>query len=168
MKLICTLFILLLQLVSFGQKNTTPVLQENKANRKNPILSEQETATPPIPFVAEIVADNNEIMGCSFTDQVAYFPGEMKALMAFIRRNLVFPEADNLPKGDVIVGFCIQKDGSVVDIEILKSLEKRLDQSVIDVMKKVPKWYPEVAGGIRTEVKYVLPVSFPLPIKNEK
>lgn len=93
------------------------------------------------------------------------FPNGMQALMQFMSQNLVYPEAARKAgiQGRVIVQFVIDKDGSVIEPQITKSVNEELDAEAIRVIKLLPKWSPGMTGGQPVRVRFTLPVTFRLP-----
>ncbi len=92
------------------------------------------------------------------------FPGGESAMMAFLSNNLKYTSAAreiNL-EGTVHVFFLIWKDGSIRDIEIRRGVGAGLDEEVIRVISKMPKWAPGTQNGRNVSVVYNLPVKFKL------
>lgn len=92
------------------------------------------------------------------------FPGGTAALMEYLRKNIKFPAIcrENNIQGRVIVTFVVNKDGSIVDIEIAKSVNPSLDKEAVRVVSQMPKWKPGCQMGRPVRVRYSLPVNFKL------
>jgi len=92
------------------------------------------------------------------------FPGGEKALIAYIKNNLKYPASasENGIQGRVTLSFVVEKDGSISNIEILRSPAEELTQEAIRLVKSMPKWKPGKLKGEKVRVKYVLPVTFRL------
>ncbi|MFI5160894.1 MAG: energy transducer TonB [Sphingobacteriales bacterium] len=86
------------------------------------------------------------------------FPGGMNAFYKFIRKNLNQPKDDS--QGKVYLSFVIEKDGSITNIQVLRSLSAEANAEAIRVMMKCPKWNPGIQNGKPVRVKYVLPIEF--------
>ena len=69
---------------------------------------------------------------------------------------------DKGTQGRGIVQFVVDKDGSVVEPKVVKSVSPELDQEALRVIKMMPKWQPGKQNGEIVRVKYVVPVSFRL------
>ena len=54
------------------------------------------------------------------------------------------------------------KDGSVKDVEVLKSANEYLDQEAVRIVSASPKWTPGRIDGQPVAVKYTFPVIFQL------
>ena len=65
-------------------------------------------------------------------------------------------------QGTVILTFVIDTDGSVIDIEIRRSVHPDLDQEAIRVISSSPKWTPGTQGDKPVKVRYNFPVTFQL------
>ena len=92
------------------------------------------------------------------------FPGGTKALMEFISKNLRYPAfaAENGIQGRVTLSFVVEKDGSVTDIQEMRSPSEDLTKEAKRVVQSMPKWKPGKQRGKPVRVKYVLPVTFRL------
>ena len=93
------------------------------------------------------------------------FPGGEQALMDFLRQEIKYPKtaARFGVQGQVVVMFVVNKDGSIGEIKIDKSVDKELDEEALRVVKKLPKFKPAYADGEPVAVWYTLPVTFKLP-----
>lgn len=92
------------------------------------------------------------------------FPGGEKELMNYVKKNLKYPAdcADEGIQGRVTLSFVIDKDGSVVEPEVMRSPDERLSAEAIRIVTSMPKWEPGRQSGEVVRVKYVLPVTFRL------
>lgn len=97
-------------------------------------------------------------------DVVAEFPGGQTALMKWLSQNVRYPEASqqNDIQGRVVVGFVIEKDGSISGARILKSADRDLDQEAIRVVQKMPRWNPGKINGEPVRMHYSIPLTFKL------
>lgn len=92
------------------------------------------------------------------------FPGGDAALFKYLSDNIKYPviAQENGIQGRVICQFVVNRDGSIVDIEVVRSVDKSLDAEAIRVISKMPKWSPGKQRGKSVRVKYTLPVNFRL------
>ena len=106
--------------------------------------------------VEELVYDMVEVM--------PEFPGGVRTMLDFIKKNIQYPEIarKNGIQGRVIVGVVVDKNGSVTNLTILKSIDPYLDKEAIRVISSMPKWTPGVQNGKKVRVKFTVPVSFRL------
>lgn len=92
------------------------------------------------------------------------YPGGMEAMMKFVAENLKYPEQMQKEKveGRVLLSFVIEKDGSVTNIEEVKSPHQVLTEEAIRVVKLMPKWKPGKQDGKEVRVQFNLPITFRL------
>ena len=97
-------------------------------------------------------------------EQMPMFPGGDAALMAYLRDNIHYPTvaAENGVQGRVVVGFVVERDGSITDVNVLRSVDPSLDREAMRVVKAMPKWTPGKQNGSAVRVKYQVPVTFRL------
>lgn len=97
-------------------------------------------------------------------EQRPMFPGGDVALMGYLRDNIHYPTvaAENGVQGRVVVGFVVERDGSITDVNILRGVDPSLDREAMRVVKSMPKWTPGKQNGSAVRVKYQVPVSFRL------
>lgn len=97
-------------------------------------------------------------------EQPPSFPGGQAALMSYLSKNVKYPEEalkDNV-QGRVIVGFIVEKDGSVSNAKIIRSVDSALDKEAIRIVMSMPKWTPGRQNGRNVRTKYNVPVNFKL------
>lgn len=99
--------------------------------------------------------------------EVPEFPGGPDALLEFMRKNINYP-ADAREKdiqGRVLVTFIVNKDGSLTEPEVVKSVDPLLDAEALRLISVMPKWKPGTQRGKPVRTKYTLPVNFRLASK---
>lgn len=97
-------------------------------------------------------------------EQMPMYPGGDAALMGYLRDNIHYPTiaAENGVQGRVVVGFVVERDGSITDVNILRGVDPSLDREAMRVVKSMPRWNPGKQNGSAVRVKYQVPVSFRL------
>ena len=108
------------------------------------------------------VEDNNVY---SVVEQAPQFPsGGEAGLLKFIGTHLRYPDicAESGISGTVMVAFVVNKDGSVSDFKVIRSVDKNLDNEALRVLKSMPKWNPGKQNGRPVRVRYNVPVRFNL------
>ena len=123
------------------------------------VLKAKEEIAQPEPPKHE---EENKV--CDVVEQMPSFPGGMGALMSWLSQNIKYPviAAENGVQGRVIVQFVVEKDGSVTDVHVAKSVDPSLDKEAARVVKAMPKWNPGKQNGSAVRVKYTVPVTFKL------
>ena len=93
------------------------------------------------------------------------FPGGDAALMKYIESHINYPlmAAKNKVQGRVIVQFVVEKDGSIGEVKVVRSVDKDLDKEAIRLVKSLPKFTPGRQNGQVVRVWYTLPVPFKRP-----
>ena len=97
-------------------------------------------------------------------EQMPMFPGGDAALMGYLRDNIHYPTvaAENGVQGRVVVGFVVERDGSISDVSVLRGVDPSLDREAMRVVKSMPRWTPGKQNGSAVRVKYQVPVAFRL------
>jgi protein TonB len=97
-------------------------------------------------------------------EEMPTFPGGDTEMMKFIYANIVYPEIakENNIQGKVTLRFCVTYKGTIDQVEILKSVDKTLNDEAIRVIKMLPAWKPGKQGGKPVNVWYMVPISFQL------
>ncbi len=97
-------------------------------------------------------------------EKMPSFPGGDSQLFKFLNENVKYPviAQENGVQGRVICQFVVNRDGSIVDVEVVRSVDASLDKEAIRVIKSMPKWSPGQQRGKPVRVKYTLPVNFRL------
>ena len=97
-------------------------------------------------------------------EQMPSFPGGMNALMDYLRKAIKYPPVaeENGIQGRVVCTFVVERDGSVTDVRVAKSVDPSLDKEAVRVVSAMPKWIPGKQNGQSVRVKYTLPVTFRL------
>lgn len=92
------------------------------------------------------------------------FPGGNSELMRYLGTNIKYPTiaAENGIQGRVVLKFVVSKDGSISNIQIVRSLDPSSDKEAIRVIKGMPKWIPGMQNGHPVAVYFTLPVLFKL------
>lgn len=109
------------------------------------------------------VEDDAEVV-FQVVESMPSFPGGDAALFKYLGDNIKYPviAQESGIQGRVICQFVVNRDGSIVDIEVVRSVDKSLDNEAIRVIERMPRWTPGKQRGKTVRVKYTLPVNFKL------
>ena len=125
------------------------------------VRSEIAVAAPPPP-----PAPKPEVATKVFdvVEEMPSFPGGNAALMSYLNSNTKYPVVaqENGVQGRVIVSFVVERDGSISDVKVARSVDPSLDREAQRVVKSMPKWKPGKQNGSAVRVKYTVPVVFRL------
>ena len=97
-------------------------------------------------------------------EEMPVYPGGMPAMMDFFNKNMKYPKEafDAKQEGRVIAQFVVEKDGSITDAHIVKSVSPALDAEALRIVNAMPNWTPGRQNGKPVRVKYTVPISFKL------
>ena len=138
---------------------------ENKEGVKDrtieAVRSEIAVAAPPPP-----PAPKPEVATKVFdvVEEMPSFPGGNGALMSYLNSNVKYPVVaqENGVQGRVIISFVVERDGSISDVKVARSVDPSLDREAQRVVKSMPRWTPGKQNGQTVRVKYTVPVVFRL------
>jgi protein TonB len=107
-------------------------------------------------------AEGNQIF--TIVEQQPEFPGGETALLKYLSEHIKYPAfaQENGIQGRVTLSFTVEKDGSIANIEVMRSPADELSKEAVRVVSSMPKWKPGKQRGKPVRVKYVLPVVFRL------
>ena len=111
----------------------------------------------------EAEADNSEKV-YDVVEQMPEFSSGHTALFEYLSKSIRYPEEarKNSIQGRVIVTFVVEKDGSVSNAHVVKSVDPLLDAEALRIINVMPQWTPGKQGGEPVRVKYTVPVTFRL------
>jgi len=116
------------------------------------------------PVEAPVEEEEEEVVFV-VVESMPEFPGGQQALFKYLSENVKYPviAQENGIQGRVICQFVVNKDGSIVDVEVVRSGgDPSLDKEAVRVIKSMPKWKPGKQRGKAVRVKYTVPVNFKL------
>ena len=122
----------------------------------------QRVETEPVKTEAPKPEVENKVF--DVVEQMPSFPGGQGALMQYLANNIKYPVVaqENGVQGRVVVSFVVERDGSITDVQVVRSVDPSLDREAQRVVKSMPKWIPGKQNGQAVRVKYNVPVSFRL------
>ena len=131
---------------------------KSNADDNGKMLKDKKVITQPEPPKAE----ENRVF--EVVEQMPAFPGGDVALMRYLQENVHYPTIalENDVQGRVVVGFVVEKDGSITDVRVIKSRDPALDHEAVRVVKSMPRWTPGKIDGAAVRVEYQVPVVFRL------
>ena len=143
--------------VAVGTENKEGVKDRTVEAVRNDIAVAAPPPPPaPKPEVATKVFD--------VVEEMPSFPGGQGALMSYLASNIKYPVVaqENGVQGRVIVSFVVERDGSISDVRVARSVDPSLDRETQRVVKSMPRWKPGKQNGSAVRVKYTVPVVFRL------
>lgn len=146
------------------------VVEDNVEVADNNLLSSEDdqaqaqtqTYVPPAVKVEEEEESSQQIF--MVVEEMPEFPGGQAALMSFIAKSIKYPVVaqENGIQGRVTCSFVVNKDGSIVDAEVVRGIDPSLDKEALRVINTMPKWKPGKQRGKPVRVKFTVPINFRL------
>ncbi|MDR1357239.1 MAG: energy transducer TonB [Tannerellaceae bacterium] len=147
------------------------VVEDNVELEQQEILSTEDTQTAAqvqtyVAPAAAIQEEEEESAQQIFTvvEEMPAFPGGETELLKFINGAIRYPviAQENGIQGRVTCAFVVNRDGAVVDAEIMRGVDPSLDKEALRVINTMPKWSPGKQRGKPVRVRYIIPVTFRL------
>ena len=115
----------------------------------------------------KVTEEDYDQLTFNVVEKMPEFEGGVENMMKFLQQNIKYPEEAKKSgaQGRVIVQFVVEKDGSIVEPKVVKSVSPELDAAALRVVQAMPKWKPGEQRGEKVRVQFTLPVSFRLPEK---
>ena len=95
-------------------------------------------------------------------EEMPKFPGGN--VQKWISKHIKYPmiAQENNIQGKVFVQFVIEKDGSVSNVKVTRSVDPSLDKEAIRVIQSLPKWTPGTLSQKPVRVSFTVPINFQL------
>ncbi len=118
-----------------------------------------------IPFYIQAQTSDASIF--SVAEQMPEYPGGSDSLMNDVIANVIYPKQclDSNIQGKVYLRFVVNEDGTLSNIEAVKSPNKLLSESAIAAIDKIKKFKPGKQNGKPVKVWSSVPVSFKIKKK---
>jgi TonB family protein len=122
----------------------------------------QDNCSEPKSMVVQTDTISENVIFGDVPEQTASFPGGMQKLQEFINENIQYTEEMNetCAQGRVIVQFVIEKDGTVTNPKVVRSIDPLFDKEALRIVSIMPKWIPARRNGNVIRTTYVVPVTF--------
>lgn len=115
---------------------------------------------------------NNEVYDIERVDVKPQFPGGNTEFLKLLNEQIKYPSEclKRGVQGRVFIRFVVEKDGTIGDIEILRSPDSALSEEAKRVLKLMPKWEPGQKDGKTVATRFSIPVNFRIqePVKKKK
>ncbi|MBQ8225716.1 MAG: energy transducer TonB [Bacteroides sp.] len=117
--------------------------------------------TPPVPEEEETLEDEIFVI---VEEAPEFQEGGMAGLMKYLSTHIKYPPhaQENNIQGKVTVQFVVNKDGSIVDVAVMRGVDPYLDREALRVISSMPKWKPGRQRGQAVRCKFTVPVIFKL------
>lgn len=148
--------------VSIAELQTSEIASENTAGTSGSSLQAESSGNGYSGNPG--VSSGQEIVATEFLEKYPEFPGGEAAFAKFLRKNLRYPylAVESNITGRVLVGFIIEKNGTLSDIKVIRGIGGGCDEEAVRVLKKAPAWSPGLQNGRAVRVAYTMPIFFHL------
>ena len=145
------------------------IIKDEVDQQETEIISSEDVVVDVVEYdenavvVVDEVVEEEQIF--QVVEESAEFPGGMQAMYKWLSDNIQYPRIsrDNNSQGRTILRFVVNSDGSIQNIQILKSSgDMYLDKEAERVVSQMPKWTPGKQAGKAVRCWFTLPVMFRL------
>jgi Ca-activated chloride channel family protein len=114
------------------------------------------------PYLSESIPVQEEYEVFYVAEKMPEYTGGIDAFKKYIYDHIKLPDElqNKNIAGRIFVQFTVDSDGSVIDVKIIRGLHPLLDNEVIRVIKKSPKWKPGIQKGKPVKVSLTVPLEF--------
>ena len=108
--------------------------------------------------------DKEETKVYDVVERMPCFPGGNQKMQNFIEKNLHYPKecAEKEIQGRVIIALVVERNGTLTNIRVVKSVNPALDKEAMRIVNLMPKWIPGRQSYKTVRVKYIIPITFQL------
>ncbi|NQV52831.1 MAG: energy transducer TonB [Flavobacteriales bacterium] len=105
---------------------------------------------------------SDQVMNKDEVDVEPSFPGGQEGLLTYFKEGFVYPKelSEAGVEGKVMLSFVVNEDGSLSDIEAVKSDDPLLEAPGIEFVKGMPNWEPGTKDDVKVKVKMILPIQY--------
>ena len=117
----------------------------------------------PLPAMKEEINPPEEEI-FTVVESMPEFPGGEAALYAYLADNMKYPvmAIEAGISGKVYITFVVEKDGSITDIKLMRSIGGGCDEEALRVISSMPAWTPGKQRNVPVRVQFILDVKFTL------
>jgi len=128
---------------------------ETDMNSDMSAMEDDEEIEPPAP-------QDDDVVSFRVVEDLPQFPGGAVEMMKWLQRNLKYPPVmqERKVQGKVVAEFIVNKDGSVTDVKVVKSLNAQCDREVLRVLRMMPRWTAGIQNDQPCRTKVCIPVVF--------
>jgi len=144
------------------EETESQIEEELKPQQEQPLEGD---VTDELPQEEEPASNkDDDVVSFRVVEDLPQFPGGYLEFMKWLTRNLKYPTAAEERKlqGKVIAEFIVNKDGSVTDVNIVKSLNSDCDHEALRVLRMMPRWMPGIQDDKPCRTKVCIPIVFKL------
>lgn len=144
------------------------VVEEESTETEEPVREPEQTlegdVADELPDADEQHAEeeDDEVLSFRVVEDLPQPPGGYHEFMKWLTRNLKYPTVVQQRKqqGKVVAEFIVNKDGSVTDVGVVKSLCAECDEEALRVLRMMPRWTPGIQNNKPCRTKVCIPIVF--------
>jgi protein TonB len=148
------------------QKTTQITKQKAKISKKQNVEDVNNEFYVPAKFKLDSPTSTEEPDDKIYeaVEQMPTFKGGFGAFQMYLHNSINYPaEAKNNGiEGRVIVSFIVEKDGTITNAKVIRSIEPSLDAEALRIINNMQPWIPGVQNGKKVRVIYRAPITFRL------
>lgn len=137
--------------------------EEMEQPTEQPVESDitDDTAEPAEP---EETSEGDDVVSFRVVEDLPLPPGGYLEFMKWLTRNLKYPPEAQQRKqqGKVLAEFIVNKDGSITDVKVVRSLCTECDDEALRVLRMMPRWTPGIQFNKPCRTKVCIPIVFRL------
>jgi protein TonB len=128
------------------------------------------TVNPPVNIEIPVITDPTGDPIEEPDEKIEFFPeeparfmgGDLEAFRNWVFENVKFTQdaVNANVSGKIIIQFCVNSRGQVVDVKLLRNLYPDLDKEALKVISGSPLWTPAKQGGHPVKQQFVIPIIF--------
>lgn len=121
----------------------------------------EKTKCPEVPAKDFVVKNGDTVYSLATVTKKPEFLGGINAFYAAFAKEFKIPIEKPDLKGRMFISFIIEKDGTLINIKIIRDLGMNTGKEAIRVLKEMPKWIPAQYLGKIVDCSYTLPINIP-------
>lgn len=92
-------------------------------------------------------------------EKIATYPGGMSEFNKYFISTFKTPETFDSGVAKLIVQFMVEKDGKIDEVQILRGLDEKTNQHIIDILKNSIPWIPAENNGEKVKSLFTIPIT---------
>ncbi|NMM48666.1 energy transducer TonB [Marinigracilibium pacificum] len=104
---------------------------------------------------------NSDHFTCILIESQPEFPGGMDAYYDYLKEKT---NSITLNKkcieGRIYIQFTVEKDGAITEVNVLKGIDKEIEEKAKSIVSGFPKWIPGKLGNKIVRSKMIIPIYF--------
>ncbi|MCM1110610.1 MAG: energy transducer TonB [Clostridium sp.] len=107
-------------------------------------------------------SSSSEVYVSESVDIPPSFPGGDAAMMRFINAERRYPREayERAVEGRVLCSFVVEPSGELSNIELVRGVERSLNEEALRIVSQMPDWEPGLLRGSAVRVYCIIPIPF--------